>query len=782
MANFLDWLRSIQAQNATPQPQADPAATSLFGTAADGSVPPASLFGTNPVNVTLPPMADPLAGHPDLMAPTSTLGPSGVRVPIDPQPVAAPPALSRPAAITGPITDAAPDPTLTPPPKHGLFGLKWNDQYTPQERWQILGASLKDAGQSFQGGESNSLGDLLKSVASRNDLLTARQKEQATETARAAAAKAYAAGDVKGAITALAPTGDLNSISALQDQVRQMTDDQRKVAAEHADILAAVGHGLLSTPYADRKAAFASMTPILEARGISASELAGFDPSDDNIQALQSSALSLKDVLAREDKANEPLVVPEGGQVFRKGQLAAGAPTPPATPGTANAPPSLPAAPGSPISVRQNNPGNLRPLSGGHSWDGQTDVQNGFAVFSSPEAGGRAAEQNLIAKQTQHGLTTLSQIIGDPKWGWAPASDGNDPTAYAARVAKDAGVNPNQPIDIVRNPDLRRRVLQSMFSVESGGTPTTASPATSAATPPPTPTGPQPIFTNPKQTGHASTPAEIAAAGLPQGTSAWTGTDGKPTPYAQEFQPTPSRDETISGEDFLKTLPTGYAAQIRAYANGDLALPTGNRAGGRDQQKLLNDIFQFDPSASAANLQSRAATRKNFTSGPYSQTVNATNTVLGHVGNLDAAIDELHNTGWDFVNGPAQFAGEHIFANPQTQKALADFNTYKTMVANELTKVYRGTGGAEADIQGWMKQMDSAKSPTALHATVQSMVNGLDSRLQALGATYSQGMGKTTDPLSLLTGHARSVFNRLHGGEDAADATPATGWKVLAVH
>lgn len=134
-----------------------------------------------------------------------------------------------------------------------------------------------------------------------------------------------------------------------------------------------------------------------------------------------------------------------------------------AAPGT-----SLPTVGGASLAVRNNNPGNLRPPPGG-KWAGQTGVdENGFAVFSSPGAGKLAAEQNLIAKQTKHGLTTLSQIIGDPKFGWAPASDGNDPAAYAAAVGKAVGIDPNAKIDLVRNPGLRQRVLQAMYGVEGG--------------------------------------------------------------------------------------------------------------------------------------------------------------------------------------------------------------------------------------------------------------------------------------------------------------------------
>lgn len=600
---------------------------------------------------------------------------------------------------------------------------------------------------------------------------------------------ALAKGDQTGAITA-AGTLPADQMLAVQQHIASLDESHRKLAADTNEKLAGVLHGLSTVQDVSERLRMAQHIAAQHPElGLAADKITADDVSDQGIQAHLNTAMTLKDLLAREDKANETLIVPEGGSVFTKGQFAGAAPVSDnATPApAAAAAPAAPGGEGQPISVRQNNPGNLRSLPDGQLWAGQTGEANGFAVFSDPTAGAAAAEKNLIAKQTRHGLTTLTQIIGDPHWGWAPAADHNDPAAYAATVGQAVGVDPNAPIDLVHNADLRQKVLHAMFGVEGGGTPS-PQPTSHAAAPQAAqaPAGPRPIYTAPRNGGHASTAAEIAAAGLPAGTAAWTNKDGKPEPYPDSLQShAPGAGSDLTGEDFLKTLPKGYAAQIKGYANGDIAMPSGNRAGSRDQQRLLNDIMQYDPSASAANLASRTAIRKAFTSGPYSQTINATNTVIGHIGDLDRAIDKLNNTGIPMWNKTAQAFGENL-GNTDTQKSLASFNTYKTMVANELTKVYRGTGGAEADIQGWMKQLDAASSPAALKATVKAMVTGLKSRIDSLGVTYSQGMGKTTDPFTLLTPRAKTVFERLYGSGEDDGSAPASnsgqGWKVIAVH
>lgn len=114
---------------------------------------------------------------------------------------------------------------------------------------------------------------------------------------------------------------------------------------------------------------------------------------------------------------------------------------------------------------QRNNPLNLRPLGKGQ-WPGQTDVNGGFAVFGDPQSGWNAADQNILASVNEHGSKSLNDIVGR----WAPASDNNNPAAYAARVAKEVGVQPGDDISqrLTTDADFRHSVLGSMAGVETG--------------------------------------------------------------------------------------------------------------------------------------------------------------------------------------------------------------------------------------------------------------------------------------------------------------------------
>jgi hypothetical protein len=113
------------------------------------------------------------------------------------------------------------------------------------------------------------------------------------------------------------------------------------------------------------------------------------------------------------------------------------------------------------LSTRLNNPGAIR-FDPNNQWQGQTGQQNGFAVFDTPENGARA-HRKLISNQIAAGYDTPL------KWAqhYAPASDGNDPQAYAARVAAGLGIGINDKIPSSAVP----KIAAISAAVEAGGTP-----------------------------------------------------------------------------------------------------------------------------------------------------------------------------------------------------------------------------------------------------------------------------------------------------------------------
>ena len=110
--------------------------------------------------------------------------------------------------------------------------------------------------------------------------------------------------------------------------------------------------------------------------------------------------------------------------------------------------------------LRNNNPGNIRPLGGSQVWQGQVGTDNAkggpFVIFDRPENGIRAMARVLKNYQALHGISTVQGIINR----WAPGHE-NPTDAYVAYVAKAAGVGPADKINVAQKlPALVRAIIK----------------------------------------------------------------------------------------------------------------------------------------------------------------------------------------------------------------------------------------------------------------------------------------------------------------------------------
>jgi hypothetical protein len=228
-------------------------------------------------------------------------------------------------------------------------------------------------------------------------------------------------------------------------------------------------------------------------------------------------------------------------------------------------------------------------------------------------------------------------------------------------------------------------------------------------------------------------------------------------------------DATKTGEAYLATLPPQMRGVVKAIAEGQLAPPSASSRSPQ-AQALLQAVYQYDPTANATNLPARTQTRKDFTSGKSANNLRALNQAIGHLGLLDSQISGTagHSgfPGAQYVNA-AQNAYNRVSGDP----GITKYDQTSAALAGELTQVFRGSGGAEADIARFLRELDSAQSEPQKRAAVANIVGLLNSRIEELGQQYTQGMGKTTDPFTLLNPHAAEILRHIRGGGGA----PAAG-------
>lgn len=260
----------------------------------------------------------------------------------------------------------------------------------------------------------------------------------------------------------------------------------------------------------------------------------------------------------------------------------------------------------------------------------------------------------------------------------------------------------------------------------------------------------------------------IAAAGTPGAKTLATG------PAVQATTPGTNGGipQDVHGDDFLGKLPKSTADQVKALAEGRMQFPAGFALKSPYWQNMISMVSQYDPNFDAINYQSRAATRKDFTSGASSKNVTAINTAIGHLDSLDKAASALDNGSTPFINSIKNTVLPQLGG---TQKAanLRTFQQAKEAVANELMRVFRGTGASSSDTQKWAETINAADSPPALKAAIRSAVDLLDSRITALDVQYKRGMGTTASVMDLINPKTKATYERLHNV--GTTQTPAGG-------
>lgn len=227
------------------------------------------------------------------------------------------------------------------------------------------------------------------------------------------------------------------------------------------------------------------------------------------------------------------------------------------------------------------------------------------------------------------------------------------------------------------------------------------------------------------------------------------------------------------GADFLKQLPPNVAGEVKAYAEGRRPFPAGFALKSPYFQSLIQMVGQYDPTFDAVNYNSRAKTRQDFTSGASAKTVNALNTAIGHLDQLSTVSDELgnfHEGSLGPLTGTANKLG-NVLSRASGSPKVTNFQAVVKPVADELTRVWRQSGGAEADIKNRLDALSASNTPEQLHGAIAEIGHLLESKLGALETQYQQGMGTTdTTGMNVVTPASRALLNRLE--QKASGAAP----------
>lgn len=275
--------------------------------------------------------------------------------------------------------------------------------------------------------------------------------------------------------------------------------------------------------------------------------------------------------------------------------------------------------------------------------------------------------------------------------------------------------------------------------------------------------GDQFLSTQPKrQTFTQLSPDEVAAAGLPKGTVAQRGSDGKIDVIAKGTETgniVAPGDTTKNGDEYLASLPPSTARLVKAIAEGNKAAPSASSRSPEAQQ-LLQAVYQYDPSASDTNLPVRTATQKSFTSGADAKNLMALAQFAAHAEQLSEMIPKLSGIALPFV-GTAVNSAINNASDPYTGNLTA-WNQKADAVAHEGRAAFAGaSGGTLAELEKQAASLGGNSSIQQKQAALASISDLVRSRIQLAQDKYDKGMGTVSKPLEIVSPHVREALDSL---------------------
>ncbi len=225
----------------------------------------------------------------------------------------------------------------------------------------------------------------------------------------------------------------------------------------------------------------------------------------------------------------------------------------------------------------------------------------------------------------------------------------------------------------------------------------------------------------------------------------------------------------LTGDAYLKTLDPRVATLAKQYANGDVAWPSGFALKNPMVLQATIAAQQYDPSANG----NRFSAVKAFNTGKQGDLVRSLDVSTQHLDVLDT-LGKALKTGDTKLLNTAKNAWKEQFG----EEAPTDFNTAKTIVANEVVKSIVGGQNAEADRAKAQAAFDAAKSPEQLSGALKTVKSLMKGQINGVKQQYENSTGRK-DFYTRLTPPTRQLFETM---PDNQMAEPSGGEAPKAIH
>jgi soluble lytic murein transglycosylase-like protein len=376
----------------------------------------------------------------------------------------------------------------------------------------------------------------------------------------------------------------------------------------------------------------------------------------------------------------------------------------------------------------------------------------------------------LLALQQQNGIMTLPQIMR--------ATNASPQLAQA--VTALSGLNPTVGLDM-HDPVILNRIGMAMTkaaqqaphlmpanvaSVAQAAPQPVAQPVAPAPAAPPVPQAPVQFGVKPAATAQgdviaqrAQQIAELKARGVqftPQDEQEYLMTGkGQSVANSNSIEAPAPGDTTLSGADYVASLPTGLQGPAQMLAEGKEPWPTGTVLRSAYGQQLVAAARHINPNVDATSYPSRLAVSKSVAAGPLGNSTNAFNTALQHANALVEA-----NQSMDVSNLPIVGSVDAAKLKLERNNAYNTFLAGRMPFASEMARAYKGGAPAEGEIEQYYNMLDPADGQKAIAQRLQTYTDFLYSKALANARQYQQGMREAGIPYAPLPPETLQAIQR----------------------
>ena len=212
----------------------------------------------------------------------------------------------------------------------------------------------------------------------------------------------------------------------------------------------------------------------------------------------------------------------------------------------------------------------------------------------------------------------------------------------------------------------------------------------------------------------------------------------------------PPEHQGLTGQEYLDTLTPAVAAQIKSIVEGRASLDKiaslrkhkGDLASERRRLHLM--ALQYDPTFDQTVWATRNATRRDFANSKSApgRAINAANTLIRHLGQLNKSVDKLNNTDFRILNRAWQ-EGLNQIGDPRLNPFLVSANG----AAGELAMIFKGGNAAptKEEIAEARKVWNPFSSPQQLRAGIEAAVEAMRGRLDTHAYQWEMAMGSAPE-------------------------------------